>query len=239
MPPKSRVLTLWLSITLVGFMVGCSSGAHSTASRQTDTGLPSDTLRPSAPSQLTDASEPIYLANLSCWDTESCCILKDPLTAANRCMVSPARIAEVVNGVKTVYETTQSRAATLKDEAQEKEDVKFIEAAEAAGEAAPEPPDCQGQRHHVISRPIAQMLEEHETLRGLYEPRDERYVAKAKDKESHCGYQKWHRDVDLEVIRWLRKEGRATAEEFMAKLREIYNREDMLRRFPNGFGPAP
>ncbi|HVG61479.1 MAG TPA: Wall-associated protein precursor, partial [Hyalangium sp.] len=68
---------------------------------------------------------------------------------------------------------------------------------------------------------------------------DERYVAKAKDKESHCGYQKWHRDVDLEIIKWLRNEGRATAEEFMAKLREIYNRKDMLERFPNGFGPAP
>jgi hypothetical protein len=153
-------------------------------------------------------------------------------------MVSPARIAEVVNGVKTVYGTTQARAATLKDEAQAGEDAKFAEAAEAEGEAAPEPPDCQGQNHHVISRPIAKVLERHQSLRGLYEPRDERYVAKAKDKESHCGYQKWHRDVDLEVMRWLRKESRATPEEFMAKLREIYNRKDMLKRFPNGFGPA-
>ncbi len=235
MPPKSRMLNLWLSITLVGFMVGCSSGVHSSASRPVATGHRADTSRPSAASQPTGASQPVYLANLSCWDTESCCILKDPLTAANRCMVSPARVAEVVNGVKTLYGATQSRAATLKDEAQEEEDSKFAEAAEAEGVAAPEPPDCQGQSHHVISRPIAKALERHETLRGLYEPRDERYVAKAKDRESHCGYQKWHRDVDLEVIKWLRKEGRATAEEFMAKLREIYSREDILKRFPNGF----
>jgi hypothetical protein len=64
-------------------------------------------------------------------------------------------------------------------------------------------------------------------------------VAKAKDKESHCGYQKWHRDVDMEVITWLRRYAEATPEQFMKKLREIYSRKDMLKRFPNGFGPAP
>ncbi|MDY7227110.1 Wall-associated protein precursor [Hyalangium rubrum] len=219
-----RLLCLW--VVLLSLATGCSSGAHSTASRLADT------------SQPTDASQPIYLAQVSCWDTESCCIWRDPLTAANRCMVTPTRIAEVLNGVKTLHGATQARAATLKDQAQDEEDARFSEAAEAEGESAPEPPDCQGQNHHVISRPIAKALEEHPTLRGLYEPRDERYVAKAKDKESHCGYQKWHRDVDLEIIRWLSRESRATPAEFMAKLREIYNREDMLKRFPHGFGPA-
>jgi hypothetical protein len=66
-------------------------------------------------------------------------------------MVSPARIAEVVNGVKTVYGTTQAGAAKLK---------------------------------------------------------------------------------------WLRDRPMATPKQFMAKLREIYNRKDMLKRFPNGFGSA-
>ncbi|MDY7231032.1 Wall-associated protein precursor [Hyalangium rubrum] len=220
MKDTGRALLFSLWVILVGLTAGCASMAHSTAS------------------QPTDARQPIYLAQASCWDTESCCILRDPLTAANRCMVSPLRIAEVLNGVKTLYGTTQSGVARLEEEAQTKEDAAFAEAAEAAGEAAPEPPDCQGQNHHVISRPIAKVLEDHETLSGLYEPRDERYVAKAKDKESHCGYQKWHREVDLEVMRWLRQERRATPEEFMAKLREIYSRKDMLKRFPNGFGPA-
>lgn len=211
---RALLLCLWV---LASLTAGCSTGAHSTAS------------------QPTDACQPIYLAQISCWNTESCCILKDPLTAANRCMVSPARVAEVVNGVKTVYGPTNASAATLKDEAQAKEDAEF---AEAEGEAAPEPPDCQGQKHHVISRPIAKALERHRTLRGLYEPRDERYVAKAKDKESHCGYQAWHRDVDQEVVKWLRDRPMATPKQFMAKLREIYNRKDMLKRFPNGFGSA-
>jgi hypothetical protein len=226
---RAPLLGLWA--VLACLMAGCSSSAHSTASRLADTCQPTSTCQPA------DASQPIYLAQISCWDTESCCILKNPATAANRCMVSPARIDEVLNGVKTVYEATQTGAA-LKGEAEAKEVAEFVEAAEAAGEAAPEPPDCKGQNHHVISRPIAKELEDHKTLRGLYEPRDERYVAKAKDKESHCGYQQWHRDVDMEVIMWLRRFPKATPEQFMKKLREIYNRKDMLKRFPHGFGPA-
>lgn len=214
------VLCLW--VVLAGLTAGCSSGAHSTASRPNDA------------SQRGDEGQPVYLAQLTCWDTESCCILRDPLTAANRCMARPDRIAEVINRAMDLYGTAQF-GARLKEDVQAKEDDEFAEAAEAEGKAAPEPPDCQGQNHHIISRPIAKALKRHETLGGLYAPRDERYVAKAKDKESHCGYQKWHRDVDLEIIQWLRAERRLTPEEFMAKLREIYNRPDMLKRFPNGF----
>jgi hypothetical protein len=129
----------------------------------------------------------------------------------------------------------QSAEARLKEEAQAQEDARAAEAAEAEGEAAPEPPDCQGQKHHVISRPIADALARHDTLGGLYKPRDERFVAKAKDKESHCGYQKWHREVDREVIEWLRDSPKATQKAFEAFLREIYSRPAMRQRFPHGF----
>jgi hypothetical protein len=78
-------------------------------------------------------------------------------------------------------------------------------------------------------------LEKHLTLRGQYNPRDERFVTRAKDKDSHCGYQQWHRDVDAEVIGWLQRETRATPKQFEKFLREIYNRPEMLKRFPNGF----
>lgn len=104
-----------------------------------------------------------------------------------------------------------------------------------AATAAPEPPDCKGQEHHVISRPIAKILKDHSTLRGLYQPRDPRYVARAKDEAAHCGYQDWHRKVDAEVSEWLQKYETATPAEFMEKLREIYSRPDMQARFPNGF----
>jgi hypothetical protein len=134
-----------------------------------------------------------------------------------------------------LYEVTQAEAVRLKEEAHEQEDAKTAETVEAEGKAAPEPPDCQGQNHHVISRPIAKRLERHDTLGGLYEPRDERFVAKARDSESHCGYQKWHRDVDLEVMKWLRDHQKATPKQFETFLRELYNRPEMLKRFPNGF----
>jgi hypothetical protein len=114
---------------------------------------------------------------------------------------------------------------------------KAVREAKVEGEsspASPEPPECKGQLHHVISRPIAE-LEKHPKLRGLYKPRDPRFVSRAVDEKSHCGYQEWHRDVDKEVIAWLRRYPKATAEQFEALLRDLYGRPDMLKRFPHGF----
>ena len=98
-----------------------------------------------------------------------------------------------------------------------------------------EPPQCKGQEHHPISRPIAKALGRHSTLKGLYKPRDPRFVTRAKDEQSHCGYQEWHRKVDEEVINWLNRYPKATPKEFMDKLREIYSRPEMLARVPDGF----
>lgn len=127
------------------------------------------------------------------------------------------------------------------EEARSKEDAQANESSEAKAEEAStsevsdEPPHCKGQEHHIISRPIAKELEKHENLRGLYKPRDERFKTRAKDIESHCGYQDWHRKVDAEIIAWLRRSERATPEQFMRMLREIYSRKEMRERFPNGF----
>jgi hypothetical protein len=115
---------------------------------------------------------------------------------------------------------------------------KTTEALQAEGEsspASPEPPECKGQLHHVISRPIAKALEEHDTLRGYYKPRDPRFVTRAVDEQAHCGYQQWHRDVDKEVIKWVDDHRQATPKQFEAFLRQIYSRPDMRTRFPHGF----
>ena len=98
-----------------------------------------------------------------------------------------------------------------------------------------EPPQCKGQEHHLISRPIAKALADHPTLKGLYKPRDPRFVTRARDEQAHCGYQQWHRGVDEEVIEWLDDTPGATPKEFMDKLREIYSRPAMKARFPHGF----
>jgi hypothetical protein len=142
----------------------------------------------------------------------------------------PEKAAEIqAELAKTALRLEALRVA--EEEAREKENAEANESAEASGE----PPNCKGQEHHIISRPIAKALEDHKTLRGLYEPRDERLKTRAKDKDSHCGYQNWHRAVDAEVIKWLENNPAATPERFLMKLREIYNRPEMLKRFPNGF----
>ncbi|QSQ21711.1 hypothetical protein JY651_42240 [Pyxidicoccus parkwayensis] len=102
----------------------------------------------------------------------------------------------------------------------------------SGGSAASAP---SGQLHHVISKRIAAALEEHNTLRGHYTARDPRFVTRAADKAAHNGYQKWHRDVDKEVVAWLKRFDRATPEEFESFLREIYSRPAMRARFPHGF----
>ena len=149
----------------------------------------------------------------------------------------PEKAAEIqAELAKTALSGEALRLA--EEEARENEDAEANESSEsesAESEASNEPPNCKGQSHHIISRPIAEELEKHATLRGLYKPRDERFKTRAKDEKSHCGYQQWHRKVDEEVIEWLKREIRATPEQFMKMLREIYNRPEMVKRFPNGF----
>jgi hypothetical protein len=177
------------------------------------------------------ASSPIYLAQVTCLDTMSCCVLKSPPTAAQRCGATASDIAKALDGAKLLHDATPTAGVMLKEEAHAQEGAQ----ADAASEASDEPPNCKGQNHHIISRPISEQLEKHETLRGLYKPRDERFVTRAKDKESHCGYQQWHRDVDKEVIKWLQDRKTATPKQFEQFLRALYNRKDLLERFPNGF----
>jgi hypothetical protein len=178
------------------------------------------------------ASTPTLLAQATCLNTVDCCIRRWPRSAAERCGATPTQIAEALRGAKVLQEVTTSAEATLKEETSEHEGAEADDATEDAESG--EPPNCAGQNHHAISRPIARALENHLTLRGLYKPRDERFKLRAKDEESHCGYQQWHRDVDDEVIRWLKKEATATPKQFEKFLRGIYNRPEMRKRFPDG-----
>jgi hypothetical protein len=100
------------------------------------------------------------------------------------------------------------------------------------GPAQPQP---TGQLHHPISKLIAEALNRHRTLKGHYTERDPRFVTRAANKESHNGYQQWHRDLDKEVINWLDINKTATPKEFEAYLRQRYSRPDLRARFPDGF----
>ncbi len=153
----------------------------------------------------------------------NCCLKKFPLTPEESCGVPAAKAL-------TLLQAMEMAAESAREEAEEAE-----EAEEQVSSAAPEPPDCKGQEHHVISRRIARALEDHQVLRGMYQPRDERFVAQARDEQAHCGYQQWHRDVDREVIAWLQRQRNATPKEFEAFLRDLYNRSALRERFPHGF----
>jgi hypothetical protein len=142
-------------------------------------------------------------------------------------LTNPEKAAEIL----AQLEKAAAQAKVLEEAGQKAEEA--LEA-EAAADCS-EPKECKGQLHHVISRPIAKALEKHETLGGHYKPRDPRFVTRADDEKSHCGYQEWHRKVDAEVIKWLEDHRQATPEQFEAFIREIYNRPLMRARFPNGF----
>jgi hypothetical protein len=144
------------------------------------------------------------------------------------------RLLNQVEGALTALEALQmaGKAKSDKDNA-EKERLQKI--AQAIGGETSEPPNCKGQEHHLISRRVARELEKHRTLKGLFKPRDPRYVARARDDQAHCGYQDWHRKVDEELMDWLTRWQKATPEDFLDKLREIYSRPEMKARFPNGF----
>jgi hypothetical protein len=124
--------------------------------------------------------------------------------------------------------------AKVVEEASQKAEEEFQAETQSSADCS-EPAQCTGQLHHIISKRIADALEGHDTLKGHYTARDPRFVSRAADKKSHCGYQEWHRKVDAEVVAWLKKFRDATPKQFEDFLREIYNRPLMRARFPNGF----
>jgi len=98
--------------------------------------------------------------------------------------------------------------------------------------------DCDGllgQLHHVISAKIARALGDHAILRGLFKLRDPRFVTRAISIIAHKGYQRWHRELDATVVKWLRDNALATEAEFMAFLRWLYKQADLISRFPKEF----
>jgi hypothetical protein len=182
----------------------------------------------------------VMLTQIACTpgETSLVCGCKQGMVTACVALVGDdaLKAARVLDEVQASLEALEqaSRMAGMGDE-NEKQQLQT--AAESLSQAlgSSEPPQCKGQEHHLISRRIARALSKHPTLKGLYKPRDPRFVARAKDEPSHCGYQEWHRKVDKEVIDWLDNYPKASPQQFMDKLREVYNRPEMRARFPHGF----
>jgi hypothetical protein len=90
------------------------------------------------------------------------------------------------------------------------------------------------QKHHAISRAVHKELENHPFLKGKYEVRDKRFEAIAGSTEAHRGYQSWHRDLDSEVVAWIRNNRQASPSEFESWLKQRYAKPDLKDRFPDG-----
>jgi hypothetical protein len=102
----SRALVLWLPVILTGLMGGCTSGTHSTASRSPKPRSLRITSRP------LESHPPNYLAPLTCWDTVSCCVERNPFTALESCGADPMRVAEILKALAEVYATLESTPTT-------------------------------------------------------------------------------------------------------------------------------
>lgn len=178
----------------------------------------------------------MLLTQLACTPGETSLVCHCKAGMVSACVIlageDTRRAALVLDEVQEVLE----QASSMEEKRDENKQQQLESAAEALSEAlgCSEPPQCKGQEHHLISRRIANQLSKHPVLKGFFKSRDPRLVAQAKDEQAHCGYQQWHRDVDKEVVGWIKDRPKATQQEFMDKLRAIYNRPEMKARFPNG-----
>ena len=92
-----------------------------------------------------------------------------------------------------------------------------------------------GQIHHVISTKVARAVDDHPILSGLFAKRDNRFITQAIDGAAHRGYQRWHRELENEVVDWIRRNHDKNGDDFLAYLKALYERPDIKASFPNGF----
>ena len=103
----NRLFVFWLPVILTGLIGGCSSGAHSTASRPLEPSRSTATNCPSLPSPASSLAQVP-----TCWNTVSCCVQRNPLTPLQSCGVDLVTAAKILQTLEDLDQATQ--AATLK-----------------------------------------------------------------------------------------------------------------------------
>ena len=93
-------------------------------------------------------------------------------------------------------------------------------------------PGATGQLHHPISNKIAKELQNTTKLNGI--TRDSVGVIRASTLQDHIGYQKWHRQVDDDIIRWIQSNLDADENAFIVFLNKTYSSSNPL--IDNKFG---
>lgn len=90
-----------------------------------------------------------------------------------------------------------------------------------------------GQRHHLLTNKIMRALDKHGLLKGVFNREDARFIYNALDGAAHNGYQKWHREYDNLVVKWIRDNKDATAETFIKFLDDLHQQPWLKERIPN------
>ena len=90
-----------------------------------------------------------------------------------------------------------------------------------------------GQRHHLLSNRIMRTLNNHRSLRGVFNRSNPRYIYNALDDAAHRGYQKWHRQYDEIVVNWLQNHPSATPAQFNRYLHNLHQQPWLRSRIPN------
>lgn len=93
------------------------------------------------------------------------------------------------------------------------------------------PSQLTGQKHHILSKKIMRALEK-TSLKGSFNRNDS--VVQALYDISHKGYQKWHREIDNTIVKWLMNNPNATKTQFLNELYRLYNKKDIIKRFGEG-----
>lgn len=93
-----------------------------------------------------------------------------------------------------------------------------------------------GQLHHAISERVFKALEDNPILKGSFKLRDSQFTARAANQEAHNGYQKWHEELDKEIVAKIKANDFRSAKDFAVWLYKRYKESDLVKRFPNGLG---
>jgi hypothetical protein len=101
----------------------------------------------------------------------------------------------------------------------------------AAKRAAP-----SGQLHHGISERVFEALEKRAKLKGVFKLRDPQFTARAATLEDHNGYQKWHVELDRQIVNYINETPDLDPKKFASWLYKRYSEPDLLKRFPGGLG---
>ncbi|MEX0313724.1 MAG: RHS repeat-associated core domain-containing protein [Allomuricauda sp.] len=92
-----------------------------------------------------------------------------------------------------------------------------------------------GEDHHLLGNKITNAIDNHPNLKGSfdYSRTNRRYIYPALDAEAHRGYQKWHRDYDDIVVRWINDTPAADVKMLEEYIHKLHQQSWLKSRIPN------